>query len=374
VPSHGSLVIIDLQGNVLARRPNHEANVGTKIPINYIPSDNSGHNKIISPLDGRLRYFGYEKSEAYNFIAVASVDVNELNAPWHQQLTIHVLIGVGGTLFIFLLLFYLVHQLNSHEALLSQLDSARNQAEESSRAKSNFLAGVSHELRTPLNAILGFSEIISKQYFGNQAQAKYAEYAQDIYGSSKHMLSLIDDLIDVTSIASGHFELHLKPFFLPAVTEECIALMRERIRESGVSVYSSIPQEFPKLFCDEKAIRQILLNLISNAIKFTPIDGRIEVAATINFEGEVKISVSDSGPGIPVAERDRLIIPFTRSRDKNLSQIEGTGLGLSICKKLAEAHGGRLFIDDSDFGGAKLVIILPPSRISLSEAAKDSAK
>jgi signal transduction histidine kinase len=374
LPNHDSLVIIDANGYILARRPNHDDNVGTQIPLSYIPSENFGHGQLTSPLDKRERFFAFEKSSTYDFVAVASIDIENTYAPWRKQIAIHLMIGAGGTFFIILLVFYLLRQLRRHEALLAELSSARNQAEEASRAKINFLAGVSHELRTPLNAILGFSEIVAKQHMGSHAQAKYIEYAQDIYDSAQHLLGLIDDLLDVSRIETGFFELRLKPVVLASLVEECFALLRGHISERNVVTISEVPDDFPKLFCDERAIRQVLLNIFSNAAKFTPIGGRILVSAAINDVGEVEILVSDTGPGIPAIEQERLLAPFTRGKSQDVREIEGTGLGLPISKKLVEAHGGRLNIENCDYGGAKIVIILPPSRILLSEVPKISAE
>jgi len=245
----------------------------------------------------------------------------------------------------------------------SQLLKAVDDAEAANRAKTEFLANMSHELRTPLNAIMGFSEIMSIEAMGPMSNPKYKEYAADIHESSRHLLDLISDLLDVAKIEAGKLELHEEPVSiaeLVAATERFVAEAAER---SGIELHADVAAGLPALSADSRRLRQILINLLSNAVKFTPSGGRIELSARRAADGGVLFSVRDTGIGIP---RDKIAIamaPF-RQVDSGLARrYEGSGLGLPLAKVLAEMHGGSLELDSTPGVGTLVTIYLPPSRV-----------
>jgi two-component system cell cycle sensor histidine kinase PleC len=248
-----------------------------------------------------------------------------------------------------------------------QLRSALVAAEDADRTKSNFLALMSHELRTPLNAIIGFSEIIKGELFGAHSVPRYGEYAGDIYGAGKHLLALINDILDLSKSDAGKLELRFGPVDLAALFHECARLMRERANDSGLTLTVAVPDGLPLLEADILRLKQILLNLLSNAVKFTPAGGRVDVCAETGAEDAIVISVSDTGIGmapemIPVA-----LEPFRQIASPLSRNVEGTGLGLSLVKALTEQHGGRLEIDSATGAGTTVRLHFPPT-LTLREA------
>jgi two-component system cell cycle sensor histidine kinase PleC len=363
-----ALLLISADGNVLARRPNHADAVGTTLANNPAMMSTIGKSfgagETNSPFDGQERFFSFQRSTAYPFIAVSGLESAEVLAPWKQQLVFYVLIGLLGAFSIATFTFYILRQLRQHEAALSDLTLAKLEAEEANRAKTAFLAGMSHELRTPLNAILGFSEVVAKQLFGAQAQNKYAEYASDIHRSASHLLELISDLLDMAKIEAGHFELKLQLIDVKALIEWSANEVKDMAKLRGVEIYASVPHAFPRLFCDERVMRQIMINLLSNALRFTPSGGKISIIARRSERGDSEILISDTGPGIPITEREKAFSPFAEVQTQELRDYEeGSGLRLPISKKLVEIHGGQLFIEEAETGGTRTRLSLPPSRV-----------
>lgn len=249
-----------------------------------------------------------------------------------------------------------------------EADQARIRAERASRAKSNFLANMSHELRTPLNAILGFSEIIRDRVFGDQALPRYAAYANDIHGSGTHLLKLINDILDLSRIEAGKWELYEEPVALPGLLAEIERLHAAEARTRGV-VLDWRCGPCPELLADRKALTQIMVNLASNAIKFTPKDGTVSLEAF--QEGpEIVLRVTDTGSGIAEQDLPRIMERFGQARHDvaAVAQI-GVGLGLPIVKGLAEAHGGSLVVESELGRGTKVTVRFPASRTLLGAQA-----
>jgi signal transduction histidine kinase len=240
--------------------------------------------------------------------------------------------------------------------LFREIADKSRQLEAASQHKSEFLANMSHELRTPLNAIIGFSEVLSERMFG-ELNEKQEEYSKDIHASGQHLLSLINDILDLSKIEAGRMELELTDFDLPTAIENALMLVRERAGRRNLTLHKSVDAGVGQLRADERKIRQVVLNLLSNAIKFTPEGGRIEVGA-VPRDGFVEVSVSDTGVGIAPEDQERVFEEFRQvgTADKN---AEGTGLGLTLCRKFVEGHGGRIWVKSQVGQGSVFTFTIP---------------
>jgi signal transduction histidine kinase len=239
---------------------------------------------------------------------------------------------------------------------LAELDVKTRELEAASHHKSEFLANMSHELRTPLNAISGFSQVLRKQLFG-EINEKQAEYLEDILASSRHLLSLIDDVLDLAQVEAGQIELQMAPFSLPETLERGVVIVRERATKGGVRVSLASEPGVDTVIGDERRIRQVVFNLLSNAVKFTPSGGSIDVTAS-RVDGEVRVSVKDSGPGIAREDQQRIFEEFQQA-ELGKEQREGTGLGLALSKRLVELHNGRIWVDSEPGSGSTFTFTLP---------------
>jgi len=240
--------------------------------------------------------------------------------------------------------------------LFLEIADKSRQLEVASQHKSEFLANMSHELRTPLNAIIGFSEVLSERMFG-ELNEKQEEYLKDIYASGTHLLSLINDILDLSKIEAGRMELELTDFHVPTALASALTLVRERAGRRGIALQMNVDSRLGQIQADERKVRQVVLNLLSNAIKFTPEGGRIEVAATPK-DGAVEVSVSDTGVGIAPEDQEAVFEEFRQvgTADK---KVEGTGLGLTLCRKFVELHGGRIWVKSELGVGSTFTFSLP---------------
>ncbi|MEO3430768.1 sensor histidine kinase [Pelagibius sp. CAU 1746] len=251
---------------------------------------------------------------------------------------------------------------------------ARLRAEEANRSKSAFLANMSHELRTPLNAILGFSEVILAETFGKIGSARYQEYLQDIRVSARHLLSLINDLLDISRIEAGAVELNENWFPVVDALDESAAMFRENCANCGLDLAVESEAAGHVILADGRALRQILINLLSNAVRHTPAGGRIVVGARPVADGALDIFVADTGMGIPACDLERVLHPFEQvAGDRTLLQ-EGTGLGLSIVNQLVDLHGGRLKLESEVGRGTTVTFTLPPERVRRERSTKAEAR
>jgi signal transduction histidine kinase len=244
------------------------------------------------------------------------------------------------------------------EETAEELTRAIQRAELANRTKSEFLANVSHELRTPLNAVIGFSEIIMNQRFGPN-HASYKDYAADIHNSGSHLLSVINDILDISKIEAGKLELHEEAVDLVEIVAACHRLIAERALRGGVSLIVEPPAgKLPTVRADATKLKQVVLNLVSNAVKFTPAGGTVTVSTTAPAD-QVCIEVRDTGIGMTTAEIDVALQPFRQVDNSHTRKYQGTGLGLPLAKGLIEAHGGKLEITSEPGVGTTMRVLLP---------------
>ena len=243
-----------------------------------------------------------------------------------------------------------------------ELEYARKAAETASRAKSDFLANMSHEFRTPLNAIIGFTEVMCHQMLGPIENEQYRSYLDNIFDSSAHLLRMVNDLLDFEKIEANEIALNEEIVDITEVVASCKNMLSHRAQTSGVSLYSEMPERGPMLKVDALAMKKALINVITNAVKFTPSSGAVAITCQIVESGDVVIRVIDTGIGISEDDLDRIMIPFVQVGAKSI--VEGTGLGLSITKSLVELHGGTLAIASEQGRGTTVSITIPKSRIA----------
>ena len=242
-----------------------------------------------------------------------------------------------------------------------QLYFAKLGAETANQAKSEFLANMSHELRTPLNAIIGFSEVIKRGMFGPLSE-RYRSYGGDIFDSGNHLLKLINEILDLSKLEAGHFDLHEEDVDIAAVIGASKRLVEAQAEKAKVRLTEAIDDDLPLIRADDRRMRQILINILSNAVKFTPEGGIIRVESSVRDAGLV-ISVSDTGIGMSPEEIPKALEPFGQIDSTISRKYEGTGLGLPLAKHLVELHGGTLIVESALSVGTTVTIVLPPERI-----------
>jgi signal transduction histidine kinase len=240
--------------------------------------------------------------------------------------------------------------------LYREIEIKSRELEAASQHKSEFLANMSHELRTPLNAIIGFSEVLAERMFG-EVNDKQAEYLADILESGRHLLSLINDILDLSKIEAGRMELEPTTFHLPSVIENALTLVRERAQRHGIALGRMVDERLAMIHADERKVKQVLLNLLSNALKFTPEGGRIDVQAAARDDA-VEISVTDTGVGIAPEDQATVFEEF-RQVGSVAKKVEGTGLGLAISRKFIELHGGKIWVESQVGKGSTFAFTLP---------------
>ncbi|MDB5642181.1 MAG: two-component sensor histidine kinase [Hyphomicrobiales bacterium] len=300
-----------------------------------------------------------------------------LNPLWQENAWPMAIVGIGAQVF-FLVLAHRLYATSlsslafrlEKDILISELeeskansDEARRRAEEANLAKSRFLATMSHELRTPLNAILGFSEVMTGELFGKHAVPAYKDYAKDIHSSGEHLLMLINEILDLSRVEAGRYELREECVSLAEIVEDCLRVLSLRAEKRGITISETIEGRLPRLWGDERAMRQIALNLLNNAVKFTPYGGHITLKCGWTQTGGQYLSIRDTGPGIPPHEIPIVMSSFGRGALAQKNAEEGSGLGLPIVKGLVDLHGGTFTIESELRAGTEVTVTFPADRV-----------
>ena len=248
------------------------------------------------------------------------------------------------------------------QTLAEQFAVAKEEADAASRTKSEFLANMSHELRTPLNAVMGFSEVIKNELFGPVGVEQYKQYADDIYESGAHLLAIINDILDLSKVEAGKFDLNETEVQVPDLCRSVIHIVKGRADEAGITLIKRLPEDPPYLLADPRSLKQMLLNLMSNAIKFTSAGGTVDLVTTIGPDGGFRFDIRDTGVGIAKEHFDTILSPFGQVDTAHARDHQGTGLGLPLVKAFIEMHGGRIEIESEVDEGTTVSLFFPPDR------------
>ncbi|MBI3515538.1 MAG: two-component sensor histidine kinase [Proteobacteria bacterium] len=316
----------------------------------------------VSAVDGVSRIIAYRTLPALPLVVAVAVSQADALAQYEHQKQSVLLAGMILTVLFGALAWLLIRQVAAHAHVEAELRRAKEEAESANIAKSEFLANVSHELRTPLNAVIGFSEVMRDALMG-PIDNRYREYAQDIHESGQHLLRLIGDVLDLSKIGAGRLELHDEPVDLAQLVQACHRLLAERARDSKVALEVDIARDLPVLMADPVRLKQIVLNLMSNAVKFTPEGGRVTARAAPDADGGATITIADTGIGMTAQEIVVALEPFRQVDNAMTRRYEGSGLGLPLAKQLTELHGGKLELTSEPGVGTTTRVRLPQRRV-----------
>jgi PAS domain S-box-containing protein len=316
------------------------------------------HPDDVGLIGDSLRAVQEGRSDSYDFrIVDAHGEIRHLHAMGTPEFdSSGIAIAVDG----------IIQDITDRKQMEQALRDARDAAEHGSRAKSEFLANMSHELRTPLNAIIGFSEIMREEILGPVGVPKYREYLGDINSSAQHLLLIINDILDIARIEAGRIELKEGRIDLKRMIEECTRMLHGRIADAGLKLETSYENGVPWCIGDERLLRQVLLNLASNAIKFTPSGGRVRIQLGRKVGGELTLAVQDTGIGMTADESAMALRPFGQVQGAFVRSRDGVGLGLPLAKSFVELHGGALQVDSAPGRGTTVMVNLPPWRAAQS--------
>ena len=342
--------------------------MGTKLPEMLVKSS-YGTYETVSPVDGVYRIVAYRALSEYPLVVVVGMSRSDVLASFVRR-AIWLICGSAAVSLIFLCAAHLLIRQNSRrmrtEGMLrsqsAELRKRRDEADFASRAKSQFLANMSHELRTPLNAIIGFSDLIQRGIYGPIGSLKYLDYVRDIHRSGEHLLGVINGVLDMSKIEAGHYDIRLTDVDLGRVSSACARLVSVDAERAAVSLTIDVGTTLPCVRADQQALKQILLNILSNAIKFTPKGGRVTMTAIHATNSRIVIEIADSGIGIAKEDIERVFQPFQQAEETLSRAYGGTGLGLAITKKLVELNQGTIAIQSQAGAGTTVIVEFPAGR------------
>ncbi|MDB5364685.1 MAG: two-component sensor histidine kinase PleC [Rhodospirillales bacterium] len=370
-----SMNLLRIDGNILARHPTLPPGAPTVVPEQDDPEPHGVRGeewttRRPSQIDGQPSLLATARVPNTDLVVVARLTQSTVRARWGRDVLPLALSATALLLAFAAVGMWLARSLKRRDVLVHAIveaqasaDTARAEAEAASNAKSNFLAQMSHELRTPLNAILGFAQVLEGEMFGKHGDARYREYSRHIRRSGDHLLQLINNLLDLSKVQSGNWVLDDGPVDLVASADWVLEILGQRATEASLTLVNSIPADFPELHADKRILRQVLLNLVGNAIKFTPAGGHIAIEAARDARGGVALSVRDSGIGIDPDDIPEILTPFGTAKRQATTAAHGTGLGLPLSKAFAELHGGVLEIRPAPGGGTIVTMLLPEARV-----------
>jgi signal transduction histidine kinase len=374
-----TIAVLRLDGVMLARFPHADVIGQAYSDSRRLLHDSvSGTLRERSPIDGRMRIKAAHLVTNYPVLVLATKTEEAALANWWGIARLMSLGALGCSISIAIAGFAFGRQWKQQAMLahtraelrrqadrtvaFEALETAKEAAEAADRTKSEFLATMSHELRTPLNAVLGFSELMVREIFGPLGDDRYRDYAQDIHSSGSHLLSIVNEVLDLSKLAAGKLELVEGWINVREIVHSACRLIRPRIDRAELSLTVKMPPDDLLAYADKRLLKQMLLNLLSNACKFTPPGGGIECVVSTDDAG-MTFAVVDTGVGIAAEHLDRVVRPFVQVDSSISRRHEGTGLGLALVAAMAELHGGRLRLDSKVGTGTTAVVVLPPSRI-----------
>jgi signal transduction histidine kinase len=368
---HGVIAVVGRDGLVRARATGAGVvEIGQDITKSdlfaHVARASNGRFEVDSVIDHVDRLFNYRTIADYPIVVNVGLARSDVLANYTQRRDVLIAAAAAISLLLAsaagLLMRQAGRQLETEAALRrfqEELIESRNDADAANRAKSEFLANMSHELRTPLNAIIGFSEFMASGGLGPAGSPKYLEYARDINKSGRHLLDMISEVLDMSKIEAGQYELIPEDLVLSETAEFCVRLVAGRAEAGQITLTNHVAPDLPKLRADARALRQVLLNLLSNAVKFTPAGGHVSVDAVLNGPRDIVLIVADTGVGINAEDLKHIGEPFRQVGRSLTKPQEGTGLGLAITKRLVEMHGGALTIESTPGRGTAVMVSLP---------------
>jgi signal transduction histidine kinase len=360
---------------MLVRQPYQEASIGTSFastPLfrEWLPWASSGVFRAYDDGDGLWRITGYQRVDRLPLVAQVALSEAEALTSWRRttrwQGSVGVVILMLAAMTAYALHRQLQARIRAHVQLsntVRALERARLAAEEASRIKSQFMANMSHELRTPLNAVIGYSEMLIEDAEDDRPKAQNVADLRRINTAGQHLLGLITDVLDISEIEVGRFELHEEAVDLGKLLGECHRAASERAKAAGLDLTLEPAAGSPTLLADERRLKQIVLNLLTNAVKFTPAGGRIMLSASMTAQGGVALLVADTGIGMTPEEIPVALEAFRQVDGALTRRQEGTGLGLPLARALAELHGGTLAIASAPGEGTAVTVTLPRERV-----------
>ncbi len=377
--ANGAAYAIILEsGAFLARVPSPDGRTGesaleTSLFRSQLPKAKEGTYRATSVSGGEERYYHYQTVAGHSVIVVASLGEAETLAGWSGRIRITGLLAAIAILGALLATWLIHRQARRLRLERREAQRARQIAEHANRSKSEFLAHMSHELRTPMNAVIGFTEMMSREVFGPVGSPKYREYIGDIAASGQHLLHVVNNILDLAKVEAGKWEMDDGDVNLRDLCESTLQLVRERARSAGVALSCDAAAPEVVLRGDHRLLRQIIVNLLTNGIKFTERGGKVSLGWDRRPDGMLALVVADTGVGMTEEDCRRVMEPFGRGSAELARARHDTGLGLTLCRQFAKMHGGRLELASALGKGTVVSVVLPASRVIHHDSPKAAA-